>query len=83
MQIITEEVVAGINDLDINYHIKNQDSWKTAANITAISNGWDQVDGLKLRLSVISTNSNAGSTRSDGRLQRTFTQTIALRNRQI
>ena len=82
-QIITEEVVAGINDLDINYHIKNQDSWKTAADIAAISNGWNQVDGLKLRLSVISTNSNAGSTRSDGRLQRTFTQTIALRNRQI
>ena len=80
-QVLTEEVVAGITGLDIDYHLKDKNSWNTAAEVTAITNGWQQVDGLKLRLSVISANSNVGGNRNDGRLQRTFTQTIALRNR--
>ena len=80
-QVLTEEVVAGISDLEIDYHLKNKDSWNTAAQVSAITNGWEQVDGLKLRLAVLSTNNNVGGNRSDGRLQRTFTQTIALRNR--
>ena len=82
-QIVTEEVVAGINDLEISYHIKDKDNWNKASEVYAISSGWDKVDGLKLRLSVISMNNNTGGNRGDGRLERTFTQTIALRNRQL
>lgn len=80
--IVTEEIVAGVNDLQITYHRRNTNSWDTAATIGA-ANAWNNVDALTLQMTLVSAETNVSSDSSinEGRLQRSFTQTIALRNR--
>jgi type IV pilus assembly protein PilW len=79
---ITEEIVAGVSDLQITYHRRNQTTWDTAATIQA-ANAWANVDALSLQMTLVSAEDNISTNTSinNGRLQRSFTQTIALRNR--
>ncbi|HPY41819.1 MAG TPA: PilW family protein [Thiolinea sp.] len=79
---VTEEIVAGVNDLQIAYHRRNTNSWDTAS-IIAAANAWNSVDALRLQMTLISADDNVSSDPSinGGRLKRSFTQTIALRNR--
>ncbi|TXH69562.1 MAG: prepilin-type N-terminal cleavage/methylation domain-containing protein [Thiothrix sp.] len=80
--VVTEEIVAGVSDLQISYHRRNNDAWDTAAAIGA-ANAWNTVDALSLQMTLVSAEANVSSDSSinEGRLQRSFTQTIALRNR--
>lgn len=80
--IVTEEIVAGVRDLQITYHRRNTNSWDTAATISA-ANAWNNIDALTLQMTLVSAEANVSSDGSinEGRLQRSFTQTIALRNR--
>lgn len=80
-QLITEEIVAGVSDLQITYHRGNVNAWDSASTIDT-ANAWNNVDALRLQMTLISAESNISTDRSvnDGRLQRSFTQTIALRN---
>lgn len=79
---VTEEIVAGVSDLQINYHRRNTNSWDSAATIEA-SNAWNNVDALSLQMTLVSAEDRISSNPkiNNGRLQRSFTQTIALRNR--
>lgn len=81
-EVVTEEIVAGVSDLQISYHRRNSNSWDTAATINA-ANAWGNVDALSLQMHLVSAETKVSSDSSinEGRLQRSFTQIIALRNR--
>lgn len=80
--VVTEEIVAGVSDLQISYHQRNSNSWDTATTINA-ANAWGNVDALSLQMHLVSAETKVSSDASinEGRLQRSFTQIIALRNR--
>ncbi|WP_298611196.1 PilW family protein [uncultured Thiothrix sp.] len=81
-QVVREEIVAGVSNLQINYHRTTLNSWDTATAIDT-ANAWANVNALRLQLSLVSAESNISTDSSinNGRLQRNFTQIIALRNR--
>ncbi|MFZ1387046.1 MAG: prepilin-type N-terminal cleavage/methylation domain-containing protein [Thiolinea sp.] len=81
-QVITEEIVAGVSNLNLSYHRGNTTTWDSA-NTIETANAWNGVNALRLQMTLISAENNVSTDRSinDGRLQRSFTQIIALRNR--
>lgn len=82
--IVTEEMVTGISHMDITYHRENQTIWESASQINS-TNAWDQVDALRLVMTLHSLDTLPATDQPSGsqRLQRTFTQVIALRNRTL
>ncbi len=78
---LTEEIVAGIADLQITYHRRDTDSWDTAASLTTAN--WSIVDAVRLNLKVVSTDTSVTSnpTTNSNLMERSLTQIIALRNR--
>lgn len=79
---ITEEIVAGVSDLQITYHRESTSTWDSASTINT-ANAWNNVDALSLQMTLTSAKDNISSNSSinEGRLTRSFTQIIALRNR--
>ncbi|WML91073.1 prepilin-type N-terminal cleavage/methylation domain-containing protein [Thiothrix lacustris] len=72
-----EEIVSGLNNLRIEYHVSDVDTWSDASAIT----DWDTVDALKLTITFITADTRLSTDSSgDGRLQRTITNIVALRN---
>lgn len=75
---VFEEIVAGLSGLLIEYHVPSADAWSDA---TAITN-WQDVDALKLTITLVTADTHLSTNSTgDGRLQRTITHIVALRNR--
>jgi type IV pilus assembly protein PilW len=76
-----EEVVAGVTDMQIRYRVANATDFVDATSVAAAD--WKNVNALAITLSMtsadqrVSTNASAAS----GRLQRSFTWLVTLRNR--
>lgn len=81
-QLVTEEIIAGVSELTINYHRRGLDAWDSASTVDT-ANAWNNVDALRLEMTLVSAESNISTnpTVNEGRLQRNFTQTIAIRSR--
>lgn len=80
-QRVTEEIVAGVSQLDITYHRGNLSVWDSASTVNT-ANAWNNVDALRLQMTLVSAEKNISTdSANEGRLQRSFIQTIALRNR--
>ena len=77
-----EEIVAGVTDMQIAYRRANTADFVPAATVTA-AGSWDAVNAVTITLTLdstdhrVSTDTNVNS----GRLQRTFTHIVTLRNR--
>jgi type IV pilus assembly protein PilW len=77
--LVTEEVVAGVTDMQLTYGVIDSDLVRNAALIA----NWNEVNSVFVSLTVDSTDSNVTTerTENDGRIQKTFTYLITLRNR--
>jgi len=79
--IITEEVVAGVSNMEIKYRVDGTDSFVDASSVTAAN--WPKVNAALIKLTIdsadqrVSTDASANS----GRLQRPFTWMVTMRNR--
>jgi type IV pilus assembly protein PilW len=75
---VYEEIVSGISGLVIEYHVSGMDDWQDAAAI----GDWPSVDALKLTFTMVTADTRVSTeTAGNGRLQRTITDIVALRNR--
>jgi type IV pilus assembly protein PilW len=79
--LVTEEVVAGVADMQIQYRVGSNDGFVDASAMAA--GDWANVNALVITLTMISADSNVSSDMSvnSGRLQRSFTWLVTLRNR--
>lgn len=84
----TTEMVRGFkaddtNDWDIRYHAENADNFVKASSVSS----WDAVDAVRFTITAQSRGTDPGGNNARGvgadgkRLERTFTTTIAIRNR--
>lgn len=75
---VYEEIVSGISGLVVEYHVPDADGWSDAASIT----DWASVDALKLTFTMVTADTRVSTeSTGNGRLQRTVTHIVALRNR--
>ncbi|MFP4161613.1 MAG: prepilin-type N-terminal cleavage/methylation domain-containing protein [Ectothiorhodospira sp.] len=78
----TEEIVAGVEDMQLRYKLPDEETWQTASDITS-DNDWRRVEAVEIRFTLasaaqgISTDPDA----AEGRLRRQLTHVVALRNR--
>jgi type IV pilus assembly protein PilW len=77
----TEEVVAGVTDMQIHYRVSGTDSFVAAGSVTAAN--WANVNALAVTLTTLSADQRVSTDAStnSGRLQRSFTWLVTLRNR--
>jgi len=77
----TEEVVAGISDMQIQYGVNGSDTIAPAASIAAAD--WANVNSVFITVTVDSSDTNVttDAATNAGRIRRTFTYVITLRNR--
>ena len=76
----TEEVVAGVTDMQVSYHVNGTDTLVDAATVAA---NWDSVTSMLITLTTQSADTNVTTdvAVNNGRIQRPFTYLITLRNR--
>lgn len=78
---VTEEVVADVTEMVITYRVGNEEEFAAA---TALAAGdWADVNAVRIEVTVNSADARVSTdaTVNGGRLERSFTQVIALRNR--
>jgi type IV pilus assembly protein PilW len=75
--LLTEEVIAGVTDMQLTYRMNNTTTF------TDTPTNWNDVNAIRISLTIDSatTNSSTDTGTNNGRLQRNFTTTVALRNR--
>lgn len=80
--LVTEEMVAGVTDMQLRFGTNDSDDVVDPGELTTV-NDWAAVNSVFVELTFNSANTNVSSDRTDksGRLERTFTYLIALRNR--
>ena len=75
------EMVRGVWNMTVRYHEQGSNAFVTAANV----GNWENVDAVRLMLTVQSGGTQPGNTAGAGTdnqpLQRSFTSTVAIRNR--
>jgi type IV pilus assembly protein PilW len=78
----TEEVVAGVTDMEIQYSRNDVDTVVDASSIVGAAE-WAKVTAVFITLTIRSSDSNisTSSALNSGRLERPFTYVVALRNR--
>lgn len=69
------EMVRGVSGMTLTYHQTGATNFVTAANVTS----WLLVDAVQIQLTLLSTDTKAGTDAKS--LQRSFTSTVTLRNR--
>ncbi|HTU62392.1 MAG TPA: prepilin-type N-terminal cleavage/methylation domain-containing protein [Polyangiales bacterium] len=79
--LVTEEIVAGVTDMQIRYRINGSDSFADASTLAAAD--WPNVNALTVTFTLNSADQRASTddTVNSGRLQRSFTSLVTLRNR--
>jgi type IV pilus assembly protein PilW len=80
--LVTEEIVSGVSDMQIEYSRNASDLVTDATTVTADA-AWPQVNAVFVTVTVNSTDQRISSNNAvaSGRLTRTFTYLVALRNR--
>jgi type IV pilus assembly protein PilW len=78
---VVEEIVSGVRDLQITYRVEGTDTFEQAQDVDA--DEWERVNAVSLELIVESADARVSTDPSAnaGRLARTFTNVITLRNR--
>jgi type IV pilus assembly protein PilW len=78
---VTEEVVADVTEMVITYRVGDADEFEAAPVLAA--GDWADVNAVRIELTVNSADARVSTDASvnNGRLERSFTQVIALRNR--
>ncbi len=79
--MLSEEIVAGVTDLQLQYRLDGTDSFDDAS---ALGVGdWASVNAVSISLTMDSADERVSTDASvnSGRLQRTFTHVVTLRNR--
>jgi type IV pilus assembly protein PilW len=81
--VTTEEIVSGVTDMQIRYGVNASNTITTASTLGTGSAAWSPVSSVFITLTVRSTDQrvSSDSTVNDGRIERTFTYVITLRNR--
>jgi type IV pilus assembly protein PilW len=79
--LLTEEIVAGVNDLQLRYGRNGNDNVDTGAAFTATA--WGEVNSVFVTITLRSSDARVTTspTVNQGRLQRQFTYLVTLRNR--
>ncbi len=79
--VLTEEIVADVTDMQISYRIVGADEFVAADALVATD--WANINAVRIALTIESADARISSNLADnnGRLSRSFTQVIALRNR--
>jgi type IV pilus assembly protein PilW len=78
--LVTEEMVAGVTDLNIRYGVNGSPDIFDAATLSAAQ--WDDVNSVFITLTATSADAGVSTAAANnGRLSRTFTYLITLRNR--
>jgi type IV pilus assembly protein PilW len=79
--LVTEEVVAGVTDMQIRYRVNGTDDFVDASAITAAN--WPNVNALTVTFTLTSADQRVSTDNSvnSGRIQRSFTWLVTLRNR--
>lgn len=80
--MVTEEVVAGVTDMQITYGTNGSDTIVDATALVGAA-AWAPVNSVFITLTVQSADANVSTdnTVNEGRLERTFTYLVTLRNR--
>lgn len=86
--LVTEEILPGVVDMVITYHGTTSNDFVGVGSVTNTAAGWSTVNAMEVTLTTettaknLATNAAGGSSLvgSDGRLKRSHTQVIALRN---
>ncbi len=79
--VLVEEIVAGVTNMAIQYRVAGTDSFVDATSVTAAN--WPNVNAVSITLTMNSAEQRVSSDASvnSGRLQRSFTWIVTLRNR--
>jgi type IV pilus assembly protein PilW len=79
--LVTEEIVAGVTNMQIRYRVTGTDDFVDATSITAAN--WPNVNALTVTFTLTSADQRVSTdnTVNSGRLQRSFTWLVTLRNR--
>ncbi|MET0535707.1 MAG: PilW family protein [Steroidobacter sp.] len=77
--LVTEEIVPGVNDLQLQYREQGRSDFRDANVVTS----WANVNAVRVQLTMLSTDQRVTTdiTVNAGRLRRDFTNIVALRNR--
>jgi type IV pilus assembly protein PilW len=77
----TEEIVAGVTDMQVQYRLTDSDDIVDASTLSLAD--WDNVTSMFITLTIDSadTNVTTDTATNSGRIQRTFTYLVTLRNR--
>jgi type IV pilus assembly protein PilW len=79
--VIVEEIVSGVTDMQIQYGVNGSDTISSAGSLVGAA-AWAPVNSVFITLTVRSSDANvAANAANAGRLERTFTYLITLRNR--
>jgi type IV pilus assembly protein PilW len=80
--VSAEEIVAGVTNLQITYRLAGSNALVPAGSITSLAQ-WDEVNAVAFTLTLDSADRNisTASTTNSGRLRRSFTWIVSVRNR--
>lgn len=78
---LTEEVVAGVTDMQLSYRVDESDEFLDAEDLAAAD--WADVNAVRIELAVASADARVSTEldNNDGRIGRRFAQVVTLRNR--
>ncbi|PID48934.1 MAG: prepilin-type cleavage/methylation domain-containing protein [Proteobacteria bacterium] len=80
-EAVREEMVVGVSNMQLLYHQKDTDRWDSANTIDT-AHAWSDVDAVNTSLTLVSAATGISLDSSNqGRLERTLSHIIALRNR--
>lgn len=78
---LTEEIIAGVVDMQIQYRLANSNDFVDATSIT-VPNDWTNVNAVMITLTMDSADRNVSTDPANtGRLSRSYTHIVTLRNR--
>jgi type IV pilus assembly protein PilW len=79
--LITEEVVAGVQNLQLSYRIDGSTAFVAPSAVAAAD--WATVNAVQLTLTMTSADARVSTApgTNNGRIERTFTHLVTLRNR--
>ncbi|SEL57013.1 PilW family protein [Ectothiorhodospira marina] len=78
----TEEIVSGVEDMQVHFKLPDVAAWQTASAITSAAD-WKRVEAVQIQFTLVSAADNVSTdtNAAEGRLRRQLTHVVALRNR--
>ena len=83
--LVTEEIVSGVIDMQITYGVRDTDNISDATTLGSTAAAWLPINSVFVTLTVRSSEArvSTNSAVNQGRLERTFTYLVNLRNRSL